>query len=445
MHDVDAEQLVEHFCLPKEAQALREWQLKQPSVRPKGFEARLALAQERRLGGNEHFRKGEWDKAVWLYLAALHCLDYSKKDTILDGVDESADFARRLMESRATVLSNMAAAFGAKDDNYNAIRSTDLGLFFAEKLQRPGDAREKMRSKLLYRRACAKDRKGDAAEDAYRDIVKAVNLDGSQDKAMLGTLRRLKAKAKHEAPAFPNFRGHFKDENDDDDANRRRQHEEEEEAQQRKEENDKNVEEEEDDSSSENKLEDATSYDLDEDNLSKKEDAKKIKKKKKKKKSNNNKRQAVASVVEEEEDFEEDDDEEEEERVSKKVFQKKKELNIAERRARRRSWASVLKRWRRRLLAPAMAGRRSLERGARKLNVENPFRVFLGIVALVVAFVASISLTTSAGDKNNKSYLQVFAVVVVFARIVEFLLRRKFAPPRPLVATPLRFKHKLSK
>lgn len=148
--------------------------------------------------------------AVWLYLSGLHAIDYSKKDRVGDGIEDSPSKARSWQEEVMTLLSNMAAAFGAKDDNYNAIRSADLGLAFADKLRTTRDNRDAMRAKLYYRRGIARARRdGDDAAEAADDVAKAVELDNGKDKAMVAALRRLKAAAKRQKVGFAEIKGIF--------------------------------------------------------------------------------------------------------------------------------------------------------------------------------------------------------------------------------------------
>lgn len=209
VQDIDREGLVEHFAVESEAKSLREWVAKSDCPRPEGFEPRIRLANKRREEGNKAFAKSEWALAVWLYLASLQAIDYSKKDRVNDGIEESPDKARRWQEAVMTVLSNMAAAFGAKDDNYNAIRAADLGLAFADKLITVKDGRDTFRAKLLYRRGLARARSegGGEATLAAEDVAAAVKLDGGNNPAMRATLKRLKLAAKGEKIAFEEMRG----------------------------------------------------------------------------------------------------------------------------------------------------------------------------------------------------------------------------------------------
>lgn len=192
--DLDREGLVEHFAIESEAKSLRDWVSKSEVPRPEGWSSRLAVAQRRKEEGNVAYGKEEWPMAVWLYLAALHALDYSKKDKVKDDIDVQV-----WQKTVCVILSNMAAAFGAKDDAYNAIRAADLGLGFAEKLGNPT-----LRAKLLYRRGLAKEKKGD---DAIDDVAAALKL--HEDRTMQATLRRLKQAAKSGTPAFNDLRGVF--------------------------------------------------------------------------------------------------------------------------------------------------------------------------------------------------------------------------------------------
>lgn len=162
--------------------------------------------------------------AVWLYLAALQAIDYSKKDRVVDGIEDSSSKAQQWQEEVMTIMSNMSAAFSAKDvrptslhkpqpcpqDNYNSIRSADLGLAFADKLRTARDDRRTIRAKLLYRRGISRARReGDDAAQAADDVAKAVELDGGADKTMLNALRRLKAVAKRQKAGFSEMKGVF--------------------------------------------------------------------------------------------------------------------------------------------------------------------------------------------------------------------------------------------
>lgn len=52
--------------------------------------------------------------AVWLYLAALQAIDYSKKDRVVDGIEDSPSRVQQWQEEVMTIMSNMSAAFSAK-------------------------------------------------------------------------------------------------------------------------------------------------------------------------------------------------------------------------------------------------------------------------------------------------------------------------------------------
>ena len=88
VEDVDKEGLLEHLAVESEAKELREW-VGAKCARPCGLEARLASSLRLREKGNLAYDRSEWDASIWLYLAALHHVDYSKKDRIADGVDDT--------------------------------------------------------------------------------------------------------------------------------------------------------------------------------------------------------------------------------------------------------------------------------------------------------------------------------------------------------------------
>ncbi|KAH8082149.1 hypothetical protein JL720_8676 [Aureococcus anophagefferens] len=156
VEDLDKEGLLEHLAVESEAKELRDW-VKDKCARPTGLDARLASAKRLREKGNLAYDRSEWDAAVWLYLAALHHVDYSKKDRVADAVDDTVA-GRRRGAAVALLLSNLAAAFAGKDDTYNTIRCANLGLDFANRCKTVDDDKAQLRAKLLYRRGSAKSR-----------------------------------------------------------------------------------------------------------------------------------------------------------------------------------------------------------------------------------------------------------------------------------------------
>ncbi|KAJ1450634.1 hypothetical protein M885DRAFT_531895 [Pelagophyceae sp. CCMP2097] len=211
IRDMDEEILLEHFALEAEAASLRSW-VQERGGRPDGLDARLRQAEARRLEGNATLA-GNAGEAAWLYLAALHALDYSLTDRATDGLDAAAN-ERQLHEAAALVLANLAAAFGAKDDHHNAERAATLGLDFVGKLITPAEAWAGLRAKLLYRRGCARS-KGctasatGAAMDygaALADVSAAVDLDAASTapsnvmRRSLAALRKLAKEASRKEP-----------------------------------------------------------------------------------------------------------------------------------------------------------------------------------------------------------------------------------------------------
>ena len=125
VEDLDAENLLEHLCLAEEAKEVRGW-VAEKTPRPAGLDKRLSSAAKLRGKGNVAYERKEWDAAVWLYLAALHHVDYSLKDSRADKLGDSVVGTAKLQEEVARVCANLAAAFSAKDDAYNAARSAAL-------------------------------------------------------------------------------------------------------------------------------------------------------------------------------------------------------------------------------------------------------------------------------------------------------------------------------
>ena len=209
VEDLDAENLLEHLCLEEEAKEVRGW-VAEKTPRPAGLDKRLSSAAKLRGKGNVAYERKEWDAAVWLYLAALHHVDYSLKDSRADKLGDSVVGTAKLQEEVARVCANLAAAFSAKDDAYNAARSAALGLDYAEKCRSVKDDKRALRAKLLYRRGVARSRNAgrpnagpnDTVEDGLADVKEACRLDESRDRGMREAYRKLKRRADAEPPAY---------------------------------------------------------------------------------------------------------------------------------------------------------------------------------------------------------------------------------------------------
>ena len=115
VEDLDAENLLEHLCLAEEAKEVRGW-VAEKTPRPTGLDKRLSSAAKLRGKGNVAYERKEWDAAVWLYLAALHHVDYSLKDSRADKLGDSVVGTAKLQEEVARVCANLAAAFAPDDD-----------------------------------------------------------------------------------------------------------------------------------------------------------------------------------------------------------------------------------------------------------------------------------------------------------------------------------------
>ena len=110
VEDLDAENLLEHLCLAEEATEVRGW-VAEKTPRPAGLDKRLSSAAKLRGKGNVAYERKEWDAAVWLYLAALHHVDYSLKDSRADKLGDSVVGTAKLQEE---VLAMELAASHAK-------------------------------------------------------------------------------------------------------------------------------------------------------------------------------------------------------------------------------------------------------------------------------------------------------------------------------------------
>ena len=177
VEDLDAENLLEHLCLEEEAKEVQGW-VAEKTPRPAGLDKRLSSAAKLRGKGNVAYERKEWDAAVWLYLAALHHVDYSLKDSRADKLSATPSSGRRSCRRRSPRVQNLAAAFSAKDDAYNAARSAALGLDHAEKCRSVKDDKRALQAKLLYRRGVARSRNAgrpnagpnDTVEDGLADV-----------------------------------------------------------------------------------------------------------------------------------------------------------------------------------------------------------------------------------------------------------------------------------
>uniref|UniRef100_A0A7S2SE70 Uncharacterized protein n=1 Tax=Rhizochromulina marina TaxID=1034831 RepID=A0A7S2SE70_9STRA len=203
--DQDAEKLLLHFCLKNEAEGIASW-CKEHAPRPSGAEDRLSEARRLRDRGNLAMKQGRTEPAMWVYLAAIHMLDFSEAAKGTSGLADDATVKRRWFGEILAVLSNLALGFLQRSDSYNAIRCADLGLWYSEKLQTPTDAQESSRAKLLYRRGLARFQSPDeSSELASQDVEAACKL-MPQDKVMPRLLSKIKASslAAHQSDAVPN-------------------------------------------------------------------------------------------------------------------------------------------------------------------------------------------------------------------------------------------------
>jgi len=168
MQNVDEEILVRYFCVEKERAELVAWSLKTCGERAKTIAGRVAKGLELKEKANAAAKKENWPVAVWVYLGALHHLDFSAKDaaalspTVASGDDaeaaaaaekKAADLKEQVTGATLLVLINLTLAFLKRGDAYNADRCATLGLWFEKRL----DARDAgAQAKLLFRRATAR-------------------------------------------------------------------------------------------------------------------------------------------------------------------------------------------------------------------------------------------------------------------------------------------------
>lgn len=158
-----------HFCLETECEGVRKWFTDQGYTRPDDFEKRLDLAVRLKDEGNKQFQESAFESAMMHALAALHCIDFSQARSILQDVDQK----RRVNEALLPLLSNLSLVFQKRGDAYNSARAADLGLDFAKRL--PASSSDKMKPKLLFRRAIAKGQRRDF-DDALSNLREAARL-----------------------------------------------------------------------------------------------------------------------------------------------------------------------------------------------------------------------------------------------------------------------------
>ena len=165
MQDMDDEILVTHFCVQSEYEKLLEW-CSSNAPRDATIEARVKKAISLKDKGNDAARQEKWQTAVWIYLAALHHLDFSIKDAAamtVNSEDEAKASVLKESVNAATllVLMNLSFAFLQRGDGYNADRCATLGLWYES---RSPDVLA--RAKLLFRRGSARVSVLKVAEDA---------------------------------------------------------------------------------------------------------------------------------------------------------------------------------------------------------------------------------------------------------------------------------------
>eukprot|EP00930_Biecheleria_cincta_P096027 TRINITY_DN87902_c0_g1_i1.p1 TRINITY_DN87902_c0_g1~~TRINITY_DN87902_c0_g1_i1.p1 ORF type:complete len:351 (-),score=74.71 TRINITY_DN87902_c0_g1_i1:48-1049(-) len=182
-----SEQWLRHFCQEdREYRELLIWIDQEGFSRPEGFEARIAHADMMREKGSAWHKKGDYRRALHLFLGAVHALDFTANEQEHDLTQEQR---LQMARSMLPVLTNLSMTFLCRGDHYHAVKAASLGLKPADKL--PAEEAAVFRAKLLYRRGLARGEKGPehSFEDARSDLLEAAKL-MPQDKEIRSCLER---------------------------------------------------------------------------------------------------------------------------------------------------------------------------------------------------------------------------------------------------------------
>lgn len=101
----------------------------------------------------------KWPLATWLYLTAIHHVDFSQSDAAKMGSegDEAVVYKDRVNAIILLILLNLSLSFLSTEDYYNSERCASLGLFYADRRSKAKELKtDPVRAKLLFRRGSAR-------------------------------------------------------------------------------------------------------------------------------------------------------------------------------------------------------------------------------------------------------------------------------------------------
>lgn len=189
-----SEQWLRHFVQEEgEYRGLLHWIDQEGFSRPDAFDARIAHADMMREKGKSWFNKGDYRRALHLFLGAVHALDFTAIEQENLTQEQRIEMARAMLP----VLTNLSMTFLCRGDSFHAAKAATLGLKPADKL--PSEEAAVFRAKLLYRRGLARGEKGEAHsfEDARSDLLEAAKL-MPQDKEIRSSLAKCTELVKEE-------------------------------------------------------------------------------------------------------------------------------------------------------------------------------------------------------------------------------------------------------
>lgn len=156
--NVDNEVLVRHFCLEAETRKLMSWC---DTNRKRGTDVneRIESANVLQKKGNEASKDLKWSIATWLYLAALHQVDFSQKDASMMATEGGDALIVKDKVNGVTllILLNLTLSFLKTGDDYNSDRCATLALWYSDRRNKTKLlAKDPVRAKLLFRRGSAR-------------------------------------------------------------------------------------------------------------------------------------------------------------------------------------------------------------------------------------------------------------------------------------------------
>lgn len=149
----DKEQVLQCLCPDRDTSGVLDFMRGIDCTRPEDFDDRLRLAGDMRQKAKTLFQESDTDQAVFHWLCAVHCLDF----TPAQQCERTAEDRRKIIEGLTPVLGNLSLAIRKLGDPPAAIVAANVGLEVIRKLPF-GDSKEQ-RVKLYLRRALAR---GDA-------------------------------------------------------------------------------------------------------------------------------------------------------------------------------------------------------------------------------------------------------------------------------------------